>query len=58
MERHRKAKADGPFPWDRVFPSNLDIELFGDELVEFCEGMADMTAALEKAQKQIESMQV
>lgn len=47
FRRFEKARADGPFPWDRVFPGHKDIEAFGSELRTFCQGYADNVAELE-----------
>lgn len=58
IKRHHKAKSDGPFPWDRVFPSTHDIEIFGDELIEFCEGFDAIVEENEKLRAQIRSMNV
>ena len=58
MERHAKAKGSGPFPWDRVFPSTQELELFGDELAEFCDGYQANVDELERLRAQIQSMQV
>lgn len=59
MERHRKAvDPTNPFPMDRVFPSNDDIRLFGEEMRDFCEGYVEIVEELEKYRAQMRSMSV
>ncbi len=66
ISRHAKASdPSNPFPWDRVFPSNSDLNQFGNDLRTFCEGyeanmetLARVTAERDKLQEQITAMQV
>ena len=59
VRRHAKAKnPDDPFPKDRVFPSDDEMMLFGEELGDFLDGFADIVATCEAQRRQLDALEV